>query len=1110
MLKRITAFFLATLMMILTYGAVFSADETTESDVVRFGVFSDSHSYMSYIEDVFDDFYELSENGTALDGVVMNGDILYVAEGVTPSEEHYAPLLALEKYQELNSQNKIVYTMGNHEFPQYSNDDKEVGKVAREAFKQYTGFDPERHVVLSGYHFISAGPEAYSGNLQPYEEFIKTAIEEALAESEDKPVFLSVHYPMPDSVYGSPSSTNTRISAEFREYINNQPRLVVLTGHTHHPQADPRSIRQHIGGCTYVSTSQLMSDSGTVTDSYSTTGRHSKRVSEAMMMEINPDTNVVTFKRFHADGENPDYLDNEDWVIDIPAMVQAKETSDASDDLAAYKYTFEERRKESVAPYFPEGSNATLSGLSATGVNVTVPQALNSALGENNMAKFYEFKVINVSEAITLKEDIIISDYFLRPTNRRSMYTHFISGLTSGTDYKIEVYATNPWYKKSKPLTVEFTTPEEEKFETVTFDAENTIEVKSENIANDNGSVQHRGSYIQVSEKSAGMGFTATFEIEKSGMYRFMASQIGSTGTNTKAVICKIEDNGEKTILKTSERYVSTGGATTWVYNYPYADLPLTKGTYTMTWSVDATSATSTLDNVKAARFAPLPEEYLDEYAIEKTASEYSDTSETVEEGQTPESFTLNTDGYVTWSVTPDYTGIYKLSYDSLKDAKTTVTSQNVTQSGETLEALPENEVISAGSELEMKLFTNVTYDFKFIASEDNTTVSGMSLIWQEGFTDLENEAYRFTYSCPSGEVSYTDLAYQSLNAGPSTTDNPKYYEKNILIPMDANYTVSLNAGLATDGKINMFIETVKGGTVSVLSTGDTATIENRIVFTDVPLKGGETYKITIFNATSGKTLRLSDIVLETSGLYNADIDDFTFLASDYTKSTYFASSICKKRYHAIIHNNNVTYTLKPGAGTYKVIATCRYLEGAPELNMYVNNTLAGTYSGGFSTDVKSYEMGTIRVSDDEFTLKIAMPKYDVRKRVYLYSLRLVAIDEPEVAIYSGESADRENIITSIDTTLEAITAKAFLPKEANGKTITMVLAVYKNNSLYKIGMYEATGTKNTVTAVTIDELGLEEGEKYSTKVLFVNGLNSLMPLYSPPVAGMLQSPLAE
>ena len=73
-----------------------------------------------------------------------------------------------------------------------------------------------------------------------------------------------------------------------------------------------------------------------------------------------------------------------------------------------------------------------------------------------------------------------------------------------------------------------------------------------------------------------------------------------------------------------------------------------------------------------------------------------------------------------------------------------------------------------------------------------------------------------------------------------------------------------------------------------------------------------------------------------------------------------------------------------------------------------------------------------------------------------------------------------------------------------------MVLAVYKNNSLYKIGMYEVTGRKNTVTAATVDGLEMDDGEKYSTKVLFINGLNSLMPLYSPPVAGMIQTQLAE
>jgi len=1107
MLKRITAFFLASLMMMLTCGAVFSA-EGTNSDLVKFGVFSDVHSYTSYTADAFDDIYKLTNNGEELDGVIMNGDIVYVDVDETPSAEHYAPLLALEKYQELKAADKLIYVMGNHEMTQYSASDLEAGAIARAAFEEYTGFPNQSHRILSGYHFITSSPMTYDGGITDYEEYLKTEIEKALEDGTDKPVFLAVHHPIPGTVEMSPAGTSANVSEEFKEFLNNQPRLVVLTGHTHHPEACPRSIRQYVGGCTYVQTSQLMSDSGGVFDGYSTTGKHKNRVQEAMMIEVEPDTNIVKFRRFYTDGDNPQYLDGGDLVIDIPAMIRAKETQSTTDDLAAYKYTFEERSKASVAPVFAEGSKLTLSGLSSSSVNITVPAASYGSAGENNMPQFYEYKLINVDEATVVKNDIIISDYFLRPENRRLSYTHFLSGLSQGTNYRVEVRATNPWYKQSKPLALEFTTLEEEVFETVTMEPENTILVTSENISNDDGSIYHRGSYVQISESGIGHRFTATFNIEVSGMYRFMAESIGSEGIITKAVISSVNENGEKTVLKTSERFVSTGGATKYVTDYPYADLPLTPGTYTMTWSIvdnnDGKDSVTTLDNVKAARFAPLPEEYLDEYVIEKTASEYSDTSETVEDGITPQSFTLNADGYVTWQIKPDYTGIYKLSYDTTLQGKTTVISEGVAISGDGINVLPVDADING--EIDLQLLKNVTYNFTFKASSDGTVISGMRLIWQEDFTDLINDAYKFTYNINA------NLAYGNINdTGASSV--PAYLEKSITVPYDANYTFSINAGIATTSNIHAYIARVSGGTVSVEGTGSIDTISNRVIFKNVPLKAGIAYKITLFNGKSGSTIAIKDVVFETSGEYLPDTDSLTFLASDFS---YRKPGLAAPAKHRLVisasttNTYNINYKLKPGAGSYKVYAYCRSYTNSPKITMSVNGTTIGTYTNSYTSSVKRFELGTIKVSDDEFTLGFVLPKAASSwDRVWLYRFELQAIEEPVVTMYSGTTATAANVITSLGTET-AITAKAFLPKDVNGKNINMILAVYKNNALYKLGMYEVTGKKNTVTAVTLDELELVEGEKYSTKVFFTDGMNSLTPLYQLPAGGMIQSVVAE
>lgn len=1094
MKKKVISWMLLTLMLALPHTRAFFSAEAAETNVVRFGLFSDTHADTEAITEVFNSFYALTDNGADLDCVIMNGDISYV--DTVNQASNYDALLSNEKYQELNAQGKIIYQMGNHEFVHNSAGNEELTAEAVQVFEETTGFKADYHTVHSGYHFVVTGTTDYGGVMKSKEEWMKQELSEALSDGTQKPVFLVVHHPVPKTISGS----TARYSAEFKNFLDSNPRIIALHGHNHTPMSDPRTIYQNPGGCTHIITSKV-ERARPGGDSYATEAWN-KDYSQAAMMEINPDTNVVTFKRFYVDNENPTYFESEDWVLDIPTMIMASESADTSDDVIAYKYT-DEREKLSVAPHFEDENGVLITEIKEDSATVNISEATAGAEGDDSAVKYYEINVYEGDSAQHFKRIVKLSDICLMPGSRRTTYSQLISDLSPDTEYRVEVCATTTWYKKSEIISVKFKTAEEA-FPEAVLDADYTYTVAAADMSNDSGSTYHRGTYIQIPNTASSHTFTATFEVTNPGMYRFMASSIRSNGAPTTMVISKVE-NGEKTALTTAEIYISTANVLT--YDVPYADLALKEGTYTATWSRGDTGSLVTLNGLKVGRYAPLPIEYWDEYVVSKTAADYLETSETVEEGQTPESFTLNKDGYVTWQFTPEYTATYELSYDLLGEGATTVASLGATASGEQISALPENAEITADGKIELQLFTHTTYNFTFKATADGTQVNGMSLRYKELFADLENKIYKFTYNVGT-DGTYKDLSYGNIDGAVKSV--PAYVEKTITVPFAANYTFSINAGLAGDRTLHAYIGRASGGSVKIAKTGAIDTIENRVIFENVSLEAGESYKVTIINGTGSSTLRVQDIVFETSGEYLPDSDNLTFLTSDYTTKNYNTASVTAKHCGALIGGKNATFKLKPGAGTYKVYAYCKQYKPHDNLtvNMYVDGLKISSYGDAFSSSVEKCELGTITVSDNEFMLKIDVPKItdktqvQITAGVYFYRFELEAIDEPLVTMHAGETADSSNITTAL--TAGDLTAKAYLPKDADGKNITMMLAVYADNALFTMNTYSFNGKKNSVVTVALDDLYFLDGKTYASKVFFWDSTEGMVPLYDNPEGGNL------
>ncbi|MBQ5747142.1 MAG: metallophosphoesterase family protein, partial [Clostridia bacterium] len=347
--NKILRYVVLTLAFVMLLSFTAFAEETTGDTKVTIGIFSDTHNVADGIAKVMNNFETLAGGNENIDGVALVGDIVYLTRNSTPSLNHYSTLKANTDFAHFLEENKVSFAMGNHEFPEGSG--AEAAESSISVFTEAMGFAPETHKVYGGYHFITAGPEDYNGKLTAeQEQYVIDEVTEALKDGEDKPVFVFIHHPIDTTLYGS---STTRHSEEFVAFLKSQPRVIAFSGHNHYPLSDPRSIWQVEGGATFVYTSRV-SGGNNLSHPYAggSSNRHDTGApAQAYLMEIDTETNVVTLKRFYV-GSTPTGLEGGDWVLDIPAMVA--ESKKDTVDLGVYKYTYDEREKNSTAPVFGE------------------------------------------------------------------------------------------------------------------------------------------------------------------------------------------------------------------------------------------------------------------------------------------------------------------------------------------------------------------------------------------------------------------------------------------------------------------------------------------------------------------------------------------------------------------------------------------------------------------------------------------------------------------------------------------------------------------------------------------------------------------------------------
>lgn len=494
--KKLLACLLSLAMLVGVTPSIALADgwqAATETDVVRIGAFSDSHvaneGGAEWLTAALDAFKAVDENYA---GLAMVGDIVMQqgqkSDNYTVKEEPYDVVNGI--LAEHAKDKPYMWSMGNHEFPlacviKTAQDDKQKTLMetavenSKNIYTKKTGMKLNDDVTIGGYHFITAAPIDFSNAVDADgQSYLKQQIEAAImADGGEKPIFLTLHHaPWYTTVSSTETVYDQPFSDEFISYLKTRPNVIVLHGHNHRSEYDPRTIWQD--GFTVVNLGQTSNGGGAVVDGSAVLNRE---VSEGIMLEIK--NNVVTIKRM--DFKNQCYI-GEDRVLDIPNMKAHSDKTDA-DYEKYWKYT-DARANKTTAPTFSADTEITTSKITESTATISFKQAtVENSPVEDTVIK-YNVKIVNKKLNALLQNYDVASDFY-RPKDLRAATIDIpLKELSFGTEYTVTVKAITAYGKTSREISGTFKTAEYDRTKNTATSPENdTREVVYKYVANSDG-----------------------------------------------------------------------------------------------------------------------------------------------------------------------------------------------------------------------------------------------------------------------------------------------------------------------------------------------------------------------------------------------------------------------------------------------------------------------------------------------------------------------------------------------------------------------------------------------------------------------------------------------
>ena len=234
-----------------------------------------------------------------------------------------------------------IACMGNHEIefipPEMAS--TRTSEACLRDFNAVFGYGADEHVVrrtIRGFDFIALSLSRSAGYTEEEIALLKSAIDAAMARDAAKPIFVVTHYHPFGTVNGSNQEAQ---GGALRRLLDAYPQVISISGHSHNPLQDPRSIWQ--GAFTAIDTSTLcygcVGNKPPAANQISCLVPYGHEAVGFIFLEVHADR--LVFRRYSArerceiEPENP-------WIVPWPH------------DPRNAPYAWERRRAAEAAPQF--------------------------------------------------------------------------------------------------------------------------------------------------------------------------------------------------------------------------------------------------------------------------------------------------------------------------------------------------------------------------------------------------------------------------------------------------------------------------------------------------------------------------------------------------------------------------------------------------------------------------------------------------------------------------------------------------------------------------------------------------------------------------------------
>ena len=433
--------FLGASALVLCLPSRLFAEEIARDVVLRFVALSDVHYDRGHKDDApervrfaaalkFMNEFSAKQKYDRFDALVVAGD--FSNHGVPEELNPFKKTMD----DNLKDSTRRVLCMGNHEY--YGGN--------RELWEKTFETVANRRQEINGYQFITIAPEKGTCNENDYvyaREWLEQEIKDAIAADPTKPVFVVQHYHVYRTVFGSydlPGDFHAGVK-DIADILEKYPQVVHISGHSHYPSVEPRSIWQ--GKFTAIGTGSMSYFGLPLYETQRGFGlpenADHRQAGTCLLFEVYRD-NTIRVRLY--DTISSSFLDREYLIVD-PLNVQ--------------KYVYTDKRYDfAKPPVWNANPKVETLDLAPNGISFRFSQA-----NDESCLLYYRVVVESKEEGAWKEKKVAFlwSDFFMK--SRQETLDYSAVGLPAGSECRLKIYGGGAFQKETEePLVLEFATPQ--------------------------------------------------------------------------------------------------------------------------------------------------------------------------------------------------------------------------------------------------------------------------------------------------------------------------------------------------------------------------------------------------------------------------------------------------------------------------------------------------------------------------------------------------------------------------------------------------------------------------------------------------------------------------